>query len=237
MKVDSNFNENNELTNLIENEPHKIKTNKGGVENNSSSSKGKEIKYYPKKNNYICQKKRNTYIITVDQKGNPIITVGPEWIFFAFFILFITGGFSFLLIGYYKYMQSFIFIPGLIIYLTFIFVYTKLFITNPGFAENITEKKENETYLYCNVCDIRVNKKSKTMHCSKCGMCVEQFNHHCDWIGKCIGKNNLYYFYFLIIWIFIMILYYVGAFIIAHDNWFEYKRYLKRVEREKNRQN
>lgn len=230
MKENIYNNNSNEFANLSETKPHEIIQNKTQDRKNLISNE-KEQKYYPKNYNYICQKKRNTYIIIVDKNGTPIITVGPNWIFFSIFILFITGGFLFLFISYYQYIPLYLFILGIVIYFIFIFVYTKLFITNPGFAENIKEKKEDEIYLYCNLCEIYVTKKSKTVHCNKCDMCIEEFNHHCDWIGKCIGKNNLYVFYFMIFWIFVIIMYYTGTFVISHENWFEHQKLLRKMRK------
>ena len=236
------YNENyNKIENLSEEKPHKLNNISKNKEINESQkfiNRDEEIKkLYPYNNNYIYKKKGNSYIISVDKEGNIIYTIGSEWIFFGMLNIFIASAFLIFFYFYYQFMPLYIVLSGLLIYIFFFFIYTRLFITNPGFPRKINKDSINNdknNYLYCSLCDNWVDKKAKVKHCSKCGLCIEKQDHHCDWIGKCVGKNNLCKFYCFIACIIVMIVYFVVAFIISHNNWFAYKKYMRKMEKMKN---
>ncbi|KAF8406680.1 hypothetical protein HHK36_008771 [Tetracentron sinense] len=70
--------------------------------------------------------------------------------------------------------------------------------------------------LTCTYCNIVQPPRSK--HCHDCDKCVLQFDHHCVWLGTCIGQGNHCRFWWYIfeetilcIWTFILYITYLKA--------------------------
>ena len=47
---------------------------------------------------------------------------------------------------------------------------------------------------YCDECRIIQPPNWDIRHCYDCGVCIERLDHHCPWMGKCIGKKNMVWF-------------------------------------------
>lgn len=78
--------------------------------------------------------------------------------------------------------------------------------SNPGIqtnsgdidAEIIQRNKINAQFCHrCNVV-----RASGTRHCLDCDICIKGHDHHCPWIGKCVGSENKGRFYFFLLMIF-----------------------------------
>lgn len=50
---------------------------------------------------------------------------------------------------------------------------------------------------FCSNCNIDQPIRSK--HCKNCKICVATFDHHCIWIGNCIGEKNKWLFFVFLI--------------------------------------
>ena len=121
------------------------------------------------------------------------------WIFITFHFLFVV----FIILFEFPYINikflSLIFILY-VIWTIVLWNYIFYFLNKEsGFIKNnnnnyllklIEEDDNNKINLrdYCIKCQIKMEKNS--IHCYYCHKCIREFDHHCIWIKKCIGKNN-----------------------------------------------
>ncbi|CAK58451.1 unnamed protein product (macronuclear) [Paramecium tetraurelia] len=163
---------------------------------NTSSAEPLELDDHYTKQKSICWGRCHPMMF---RKGSPAVVIGPHWPLFicAFLSFFIMGGlFIFLRID----EDPLIFYTTLIISINQCISYLIVALINPGVA-NIERSKNMVNYFvmgrYCKVCKLIQSKE--TQHCQDCDICIQEFDHHCPWTGKCIGKGNIKQFYYFIV--------------------------------------
>ena len=120
----------------------------------------------------------------------------------------------FILLVVYSNIPNIFRMIGSIINFVQIFLFISSSTKNPGLPlkeyGSLVYEEENKNaknYRQCKDCKLWINTDEKTIHCRRCQICIEGYDHHCNCMNICIGKNNLKSFYILILVSFILIVY------------------------------
>ncbi len=129
------------------------------------------------------------------------------------------------------------------VFFSFIISYLITVLINPGIPnrdfyyntyENKNKEKTTSGLVKCNKCNICTPKCFDLHHCEVCNVCVMQYDHHCPWTGKCIGKYNIISFYFFIFFLFVYIFMSFITFLMfiinLQENEFRNKRRIKNLK-------
>uniref|UniRef100_A0A3B4FD33 Palmitoyltransferase n=1 Tax=Pundamilia nyererei TaxID=303518 RepID=A0A3B4FD33_9CICH len=170
---------------------------------------------FPGKNRFYC----NGRIIVARQSGVLPLTLG---------LILVTSGLFFIFDCPFlvKHLTSCIPVIGGVLFVFVLITLLQTSFTDPGILPRATpdeaadiEKQIDNTgntsyrppprtkevlinqqvvkLKYCFTC--KMFRPPRTSHCSLCDNCVERFDHHCPWVGNCVGKRNYRFFYTFIV--------------------------------------
>ena len=89
-------------------------------------------------------------------------------------------------------------------------------------GEQAFRTEELERLLFCDACNSYVDPSAK--HCRVCDRCVAHFDHHCMWVGNCIGRTNYKMFILMVVSaVAVMVLFIAAAGEASEDDWKEHE--------------
>lgn len=144
-----------------------------------------------------------SYVWLESPTGELKVTMGPHWPGVLVVIAMIIGGtyVSFNIIGNIEVTRFWIInsakVSSVFFFGATIAALLMTACTDPGIvrvtpilSEEIKEEEMMNT-TYCEVCSVHQPENMGIRHCYECDLCIMGHDHHCPWMGKCIGKKNM----------------------------------------------
>lgn len=123
--------------------------------------------------------------------GDYKIVIGPSYqlyIIITIFMMLLNIVFH---IHYDPFLNRQVIIGSIGLYLLSLVLSIKVFLTNPGIPSlSLNKKQEDNEYTVCEECNLSSARQKFVIHCKSCGCCIEDFESHSTFFGKCIGKGN-----------------------------------------------
>ncbi|CAI2375201.1 unnamed protein product [Moneuplotes crassus] len=159
--------------------------------------------------------------LSASPNGAILRVLGPDWWMTLLASLIIIVGFILTVIVILSY-DSFIIKTCCILFATLFFFaiiwsLLSLATTDPGIIPRSDKRVTIKTEFYMTLKDVETFDKDadgidlkicrtcmivrppRSFHCSKCNTCIEMHDHHCPWVGQCVGlRNNKKFFVFLL---------------------------------------
>ena len=135
----------------------------------------------------------------------PKFCIGPHW-YLTITLNFVVLIFEIILyISIVRKIATILIIIFILFSILILIIINRTALINPGIVLNKIKGKND--YGYCSICNVYYNPYDQVEHCGFCGVCIDKRDHHCVWIGKCVGRKNILSFYMMIAFTAIFYLY------------------------------
>ena len=157
----------------------------------------KNLKYINTDNSYYKFVGKSIFVF-MNSNDDPLIIIGPDWPLVACLFSIFNFFYIMIIIKFWGRFTRTDKLVNQISYWIFMITFFHTSFINQGYPKNSSSRRNGnprEKYFYCSECQFYVERNLDCYHCDKCGICIEGQDHHCPWIGKCVGKNNAISFY------------------------------------------
>ena len=129
-----------------------------------------------------------TFYFNKNNNFKPKFSIGPNWymtlglncmIFIISFVIY------FLIVRKLRFIYRITFL--ILSFITIISICRAALVHTEILMNKYPDLTHNS---YCDKCKKYYNRLDKVEHCNLCKVCIIKYDHHCVWVGKCIGKNN-----------------------------------------------